>query len=533
MIKQIKFNYYRKLQDFYIDFSKQINVISGENGTCKSSILHIISNSFQKIDPSKNPFVKEEDISFISQINHKLNPKIYSLTKGDKKNYSPVPDDFTGSLLSVEYFEDPALEFRKHKYPPPRYALKPYYSDGNNESLPSMLVIYLGLARLVPVGEIPDNEDKINSIEIPTKYHELIIKKYEELTGVKIRNATPNKVQSIKNRFSFETNKDGIDSNTISAGEDNLLIILSAIYSAKYYFEVTNGMPSIILIDELDATLHPSLQYEVFYLLKEISEECNSQIFFTTHSLSLLELSIKNNSNLVYLIDEGDSVYPMSSPSIEKISLFLEKKTKQEIYSDNRIPIMTEDKEARLFLRIIFDFFSENKNEFYGIPDRFELIDINLGKNNLKDLFENESLSRNLHAICILDGDDTPIYKKNIITLPGKDNPEQVAFQHLKFLLSKKEFWRQDALISQGYSISIIRTKIIPDVEHIISTRNRETAKNFFNKHKYLFSMILKDWLKDQRNKNMLDGFYDSLYGCFKRTATLNKIDPTIWNKNE
>ncbi|HDR1474452.1 TPA: AAA family ATPase, partial [Pasteurella multocida] len=51
MIKRIYFKHYRKLQDFSLDFSKEINVISGENGTCKSSILHIVSNAFQKVDP--------------------------------------------------------------------------------------------------------------------------------------------------------------------------------------------------------------------------------------------------------------------------------------------------------------------------------------------------------------------------------------------------------------------------------------------------------------------------------------------------
>lgn len=34
MIKEITFKHYRKLQNFTLNFSKKINVISGENGTC-------------------------------------------------------------------------------------------------------------------------------------------------------------------------------------------------------------------------------------------------------------------------------------------------------------------------------------------------------------------------------------------------------------------------------------------------------------------------------------------------------------------
>ncbi|HDR1561729.1 TPA: AAA family ATPase, partial [Pasteurella multocida] len=66
MIKRIYFKHYRKLQDFSLDFSKEINVISGENGTCKSSILHIVSNAFQKVDP-KHPFIKDDYLNAINQ----------------------------------------------------------------------------------------------------------------------------------------------------------------------------------------------------------------------------------------------------------------------------------------------------------------------------------------------------------------------------------------------------------------------------------------------------------------------------------
>ncbi|HDR1582407.1 TPA: ATP-binding protein, partial [Pasteurella multocida] len=111
--------------------------------------------------------------------------------------------------------------------------------------------------------------------------------------------------------------------------------------------------------------LHPSLQYEIFYLLKELSQEYGVQVFFTTHSLSLLDLAIKNHANITYLIDEVDSVYPMEKPDIRKIKLFLEKKTQASLYENNKIPLMTEDKEAREFLKLILDYFSH----IYNFPE--------------------------------------------------------------------------------------------------------------------------------------------------------------------
>ena len=45
----------------------------------------------------------------------------------------------------------------------------------------------------------------------------------------------------IKVRNEFSSNVAGVDSNTISAGEDNLSIILTALISLKYYFNSINS----------------------------------------------------------------------------------------------------------------------------------------------------------------------------------------------------------------------------------------------------------------------------------------------------
>ncbi|HDR1468573.1 TPA: hypothetical protein QB395_000252, partial [Pasteurella multocida] len=261
---------------------------------------------------------------------------------------------------------------------------------------------------------------------------------------------------------------------------------------------------------------------------KELSQEYGVQVFFTTHSLSLLDLAIKNHANITYLIDEVDSVYPMEKPDIRKIKLFLEKKTQASLYENNKIPLMTEDKEAREFLKLILDYFSHIYN-FPEIRNIFDLIDINLGKDNLKDIFKNKSLSRTLQAICILDGDGSYDYDKNILTLPGRDNPEIIAFTHFKKLLDKKEFWRQPNLISSGYSISFARKELDPKIDNLLNKKDREKAKNLFNQHKPLFLIILKDWINKEENKRMLSGFYNALYGAFRKVALAHKVDPDCW----
>ncbi|MDR1955967.1 MAG: hypothetical protein LBQ30_03855 [Treponema sp.] len=95
----------------------------------------------------------------------------------------------------------------------------------------------MGLSRLLPYGEF-QNDEAIESIqkELPAKYQSEIINLYERLTRISILSLSAQKMGDVKTRTDFETKNDGIDSNTISAGEDNIFIILTALISLNYYF---------------------------------------------------------------------------------------------------------------------------------------------------------------------------------------------------------------------------------------------------------------------------------------------------------
>ena len=77
MIKKLSFIHYRKLKNIEIDFSKGVNIISGTNGTCKTSILHLISNFFQ--EPTGINCMKS-----IRSLNNCTNQRLKHLQKGIK-----------------------------------------------------------------------------------------------------------------------------------------------------------------------------------------------------------------------------------------------------------------------------------------------------------------------------------------------------------------------------------------------------------------------------------------------------------------
>ena len=232
MISKIHFNHYRKWKEIELNFSKGINAIAGTNGTCKSSLLYIISNSFQSVGARSARLSDHSCMKIINALNDSVNTKIESLVRDSKKYIDPAAKT-SGTLFTVDYFTGKSVAFRKHNSEKDfRFALKPYYKRGTSESLPCCPVIYLGISRLLPFGESSDELtiSKINK-KLPEKYQDILASLYNDFTHYNVHFEKPVSIENFKKRSEFSTDVEGIDSNTISAGEDDLNIILTALVS--------------------------------------------------------------------------------------------------------------------------------------------------------------------------------------------------------------------------------------------------------------------------------------------------------------
>ncbi|MEX6284519.1 hypothetical protein [Providencia hangzhouensis] len=199
MIKEIEIHKYRKLKNLKFKFEPSVNVISGTNGTCKTSLLHIISNSV------KSPLARSEEYRdpncyrIIKNANILMNPKIESLVRDAK--YVDPSSGVKGNLFEIEYSDDRRIKFRKHNSNKNnRYSIKPYYdgTTGNNY-LPSCPVIYLGLSRLFPTAEvIDDNLLKNDRFKLPDEYLEKLKKLYSDLINIDMTNIEIRKISDFK-----------------------------------------------------------------------------------------------------------------------------------------------------------------------------------------------------------------------------------------------------------------------------------------------------------------------------------------------
>lgn len=552
MIKEIEIHKYRKLKNLKFNFEPSVNVISGTNGTCKTSLLHIISNSV------KSPLARSEEYRdpncyrIIKNANILMNPKIESLVRDAK--YVDPSSGVKGNLFEIEYSDERRIKFRKHNSNKNnRYSIKPYYdgTTGNNY-LPSCPVIYLGLSRLFPTAEvIDDNLLKNDRFKLPDEYLEKLKKIYSDLINIDMTNIEIRKISDFKSGPEFVSSIEGIDSNTISSGEDNLFIILKALVSLSYFHDNAleeNNSNSILLIDEYDATLHPSLQENLFDIICKYSEEYKIQVFLTTHSLSLLEYAIEDKINVIYLLNNFTDVHLIDEPTIVDIKMHLRSETRDSIYNRKRIPIFMEDDEARFVLEQIFHYFSEYDRSFLNISHFFHLIKCKIGSDNLTTIFDDPCLKETtLRSICILDGDKNGSVdiSKCITKLPGDGSPEQLYFEYIEKLYHDDDnsFWRNKNIIRLGYTknkyVNDIRKDIISIQNEIQEIKSKghsvkgvERAKNkkVFNHHLEFFRLVILHWLQNEQNKKELLKFVTHLKELFYKVCIPNGIDSTEWN---
>lgn len=549
MINYLKIKHYRKLKDIEIDLSKSINIISGTNGTCKSSILYMVSNAFQEVKTTSIWLKNKDVIKNIKGVNNGINLKIESLTRGDEKYNDPAQGE-RGPLFTCEYEDGIKLEFRRHNTTSDdknRFALKPYYKRGANEKLPQMPVLYLGLSRLYAYGEYPSDVAQIKK-QLPADYFEIIRELYKKFTGITIANEQTQEMGNIKKRTSFSTDFDGIDSNTISSGEDNLLILLTAIVSLRYYYENIDSQhktESILLVDEIDATLHPAFQNRLLDLMDEYTSKYKIKLICTSHSLSLLEYAFQKKCNVIYLLDNITSVLQMEDADIYKIKMYLHNQSKEDIYISRSIPIFTEDAEARLFLRCIFDSFErKGTGTFSQVRSLFHFVEANISGDALVNIFSDDKLLRStMRSICIVDGDKKAQHKLEnyTIALPGDKSPEELIFEYANELyLQDDAFWLDSTIISLGFTKVYFRDNVLVDINKIEekikelksnkeSTKGvkRDSNKKVFNKYRRFFEIVMRKWIADHEEK--IGYFYHNLHILFCKVSEFHDINPKEW----
>lgn len=184
-------------------------------------------------------------------------------------------------------------------------------------------------------------------------------------------------------------------------------------------FRVLQGIPqySLLLIDEVEASLHPRAQRRLVKFLLWLARQRRVQIILTTHSPYVLQ-ELPQEARILLLTgpQELNVVYGVSPE-------FAMSRLDDEIHPDAYV--FVEDREAGILLREIL----ASTDETAEILRRIQISHV--GPSNVVSLLGSLGKSGKLPypSVAVVDGDNSDI---NCLKLPGNVAPERLVYNGLK-----------------------------------------------------------------------------------------------------
>lgn len=366
-----------------IDFNFPIVAIVGENGTGKSTILQCAAAAYQPLhDEAIGWFASDFFPKTIWEDARNASIR-YSVREGDRPTVGSV--------------RKPGERWR-----------------GNPER-PKRSVTYVDLRRLQPIVArigysklAKDATAELSSIA----FDEERLSRFSSIMGRKYHGARMALTDADKTRdvpIFLDTDMEApCTYSGYHAGAGQMTI--------AEFLKLDPPKTGILLIDEIETSLHPRAQRRLIRDLAELSRENDIQIIVTTHSPYILaELPVEAR---VYLMRGQRGRHVMTGVSPEFAM------SKMDEYPNPECEIYVEDERAAAMLREILVAHSR------GLVDRCSMIPFGqasvgkmLGQMVAQDRFPRPS--------CVfLDGDQAEAVGCHL--LPGKDAPERVVFEHLQ-----------------------------------------------------------------------------------------------------
>ena len=171
-----------------------------------------------------------------------------------------------------------------------------------------------------------------------------------------------------------------VEFSSLSSGERVLMALVASVYKTS----TDRNFPDILLLDELDASLHPSMMKNMLAVIKDIFLDRGVKVILVTHSPTTIALS------------PDESIFVIAKDGLERIS----KKSQQEALAILTEGFATLDEGIMIFDAVVknsISIITEGKNtlliqkalEFYGITDVKIITGFEdaSGKEQLKTLF--------------------------------------------------------------------------------------------------------------------------------------------------
>lgn len=582
---------FRKLKNIEIPIAPYITAIAGHNGIGKSTILGLIANCSGLSKGEKSFFGKVFQSNFqeafhLDYFQDYDNYHINGAKKADTPKVTVqyhVETNQDGSFIELNkicavsiqkhaikerLYKNHMIKVPEDKHIDPNHSLDLEDFDNNSLSSSSEPLINIWRLRIIPRTQQLPNTPEIEVLDeklkgagkmpIPTLYlgmsrmtpigefdAELIDKKTIRKMNGEDKNFIVNSFKDVLyfdesdneiTAHSFSSSKKSsylpsfpYHSFTVSLGQDSLSSIVTALASFNYLKRTSPQTYSggILVIDEVDAGLHPRAQEKLINLLHTQARKLNLQIILTTHSLTVIKTILSKNehpgekvNNVVYL---QDSNFPriMENPTYTKIKNDMLVLAPLEDKPET-IKLYFEDDEALFFFKQILKYKNIiHDKDYFG--KELELISLSVGCNILLDLHKGDSYFQSV--ILIPDNDvfssesnrKTIEENPNICPLPNDStftdntrhterNPEMILYRFLQRKLEghNDNFWKQ---MPGAYTSDYVRDRVMT----LTSNSNRDENKKWFQDNVNFIekSGIIEKWCGE--NEKQVDMFLERI----------------------
>lgn len=561
---------FRNFRDVIIPLGKKITIVSGVNGVGKSNILSLIASGSginKKSSLGSNFQPEFLDFFNIDQTEKYQDYKIY-LKYGQSSESIALTKrlsfkDDTGTNRGIRIIPRTTNKYLDG------YTIKKAEGEAKSKfgvggaGRVKIPTIYLSLSRLYPLGENKDltHISKIRKnnpfakeemLNIYREWYNSVIPGSIKLTheiSIIEKKACP--------RSSLHMEIEGTPALSQSIGQDNIGNIISALIDIYLLSKESDYNGALLCIDEIDVSLHPDTQIRLFELLKKLCNEISLQVIVSTHSLTILKESLKQeqknseDTKVIYLKNPSmpiaasiKSYELLKNDMFNKVNfqktlpkIYFEDNVGQELFIQhvnalrNIIKLIKKPSNATYFRN------SENDSNHDAIRERIlEFEDIANIKDELKQVVTHcgcDELMKISEAdeyfnriIIFLDGDarlkeksrhpmvkdyleidfnpkekhlNDRQHKPNLVFAPGYFAPESYLYRIIYELINNQtkyiDFWRG---VEQTEEITLYTSDKIKNMfENLKEDFTNDDLKNIFKEHpsSELWNFIIKSSL--------------------------------------
>lgn len=336
-LSKLQIENFRGIKNLTIKFSPDLNIIIGENGSCKSAVIDAIRLLYNIGEPLRDisvtlddfyeTYIEEDEFVFRKDF-IKIVYEFKGLSarqKGAFYEYLVLGEDDESSdkaRIEIRYedvgkdypkfsFTTGGIEGQKADYN--TFSLfQHYYLSALRDSTRDLMSTKNNILGKVIKRRVDrkETEDKIKDIIRDTNKQlikrdevkdtkESINKNLEGIFGANVKNQIGVQIQqkrieyilNVIKPFLLFDNKNNTDEgfqlSHNSLGFNNLIYIATVLGDIKERIEDDSIPHFALLIEEPEAHLHPQLQLSLYNFLKKANSSVNSQLIVTTHSPTL------------------------------------------------------------------------------------------------------------------------------------------------------------------------------------------------------------------------------------------------------